>query len=167
LELLRRPLLLAFALGCATGIIASGRLSLRTVSDGVLSFAFVPAIQLAAFAIVYWTGRHRRVAFARGGDLFFAGNTPWLQWLVMFTTVCAAVAPRRLGSWVVALELSALVPITWSGYLDYQFFRKVMERSARGAVRDLLVYRAIGWTGIVLYFLGVAMWTEPVTSWFD
>jgi hypothetical protein len=38
----RRPLLLAFLLGCSVSMLASGRFTLRLIVDGTLSFAFVP-----------------------------------------------------------------------------------------------------------------------------
>ena len=41
-DLLRRPLLLLFVLGCGVSMEVSGRFSLRLIADGMISFAFVP-----------------------------------------------------------------------------------------------------------------------------
>ena len=56
----RRPVLLAFVLGCGVSLLASGRFTLRLVVDGTLSFAFVPLCELVAFAIVYRLQRGTR-----------------------------------------------------------------------------------------------------------
>jgi hypothetical protein len=53
---LRRPLLLAFTLGCAVSLLASGRLSARLIVDGAVSFAFVPVFEVLAFAALYRRG---------------------------------------------------------------------------------------------------------------
>ena len=58
--LLRRPLLLAFVLGCGVSLLASGRFTPRLVVDGTLSFAFVPVCELIAYAIVYRLQRGSR-----------------------------------------------------------------------------------------------------------
>lgn len=96
MRLLRRPLLLAFVLGCGISILASGRLTLRLIVDGMLSFAFVPACQLAGLAAVY-RARRAPLTFSEAADRFFEGNSPWL-WLLVATMAAAdgrlAVAAR-------------------------------------------------------------------------
>src|SRR5437867_1910507 len=73
--LLRRPLLLLLFLGATISALASGRFSVRLIVDGALSFAFVPAIEMAALAIVAGRrARARALPFANASDLFFAGN---------------------------------------------------------------------------------------------
>ena len=114
--LLRRPLLLAFVLGCGVSILASGRFTLRLIVDGTLSFAFVPLCELIAYAIVYRLQRGTRQAsgpasasakatadkeaghYARAVDRYFAGNTPWLWWMVALMAA-AVVQPRCRGRW--------------------------------------------------------------------
>ena len=159
--MLRRPLLLALMLGCTVSLWASGRLSVRLVADGMVSFAFVPAFQLAALLAVYWRAP-RRVSFACAADLFFAANAPWLLWRVAFAALrCLvsarhAIAPTLLQAWTV--ELSLLPTAAWSAYVDLQFFRDVLPRPNGSAARDLILHRAIGWTCTIGYFLGIAGW---------
>jgi len=160
--LVRKPLLLAFVLGCAVAALASGRLSVRLIVDGAMSFAFVPAIELAAFATVYWTGRRRRIPFARALDLFFAGNAPWLLWIVVVLALGSVVPPRQISPWILPVLVASLIPIVWSAYIDFHFFREVMGRPARGAVRDLVIHRALGWVAATVYFLGIAIWSETL-----
>ena len=55
--LARRPLFLAFVLGCGVSMLGSGRLTLRLIADGALSFAFVPLAELLGFVIAYSKSR--------------------------------------------------------------------------------------------------------------
>jgi hypothetical protein len=159
-----RPLLLAFVLGCTVSLTASGRLSVRLIADGALSFAFLPVFAIGGFSILYLAVRERPVRFARALDLFFIGQTPWLVWLIALATVCAAIEPRRLRPWIWPLELSLAIPALWSAVMDYHFFREVMARAPHAAVRDLLVYRALGWSAATAYFLGIAIWYDVVPA---
>ena len=166
--MLRRPLRLLFLVGCVVSLWASGRLSVRLIGDGVVSFAFVPVFELAALAAVYCRGS-RRVSFAHAADLFFGANAPWLLWLTAFAMLrclqssMQAIAPPMPLAW--ATELSLVPVAAWSAYIDLHFFREVLPRpggtagSARG---DLILQRAIGWTCTIGYFLGIAIWPEIV-----
>jgi hypothetical protein len=160
--LLRRPVQLVFVCGCVVSLWVSGRLSARLIADGVVSFAFVPAFQLAALAVVY-SRRPRRVSFAQAADLFFVANAPWVLWLTAFATLrcleppMQAAAPPTLLAW--AIELSLVPTAAWSVYIDLHFFREVLARPG-GSARDLILQRAIGWTCTIGYFLGLAIWPE-------
>lgn len=159
--LVRRPLVLALALGCAVSSLASGRLSVRLIADGAISFAFVPVIEIGTFAVVYLTAARKR-SFARAVDLFFAGNTPWLLWLVWIAALGAVTAPTRGASALLLLQVTAVLPASCSAYLDFHFFREVMDRPA--PARDVAVNRAIGWSCAALYFVGIAAWPY-VAEW--
>ena len=67
-SLLRKPLLLLFVLGCGVSAMASGRFSMRLIVDGAVSFAFLPALELLALAIVNATGRRRARPFSETAD---------------------------------------------------------------------------------------------------
>ena len=100
--------LLLFVLGCGLSAAATGRFTLRLIVDGMLSFAFVPAITIALLAVI---GRPSpsRLPFARAIDVFFAGYAGWLR--LARDRRCgdtAAVPPRDLGPWLIPLELSLL-----------------------------------------------------------
>jgi hypothetical protein len=159
---LRRLSFFLLVLGCTVSLLASGRLSLRLILDGVLSFAFLPATTVAGLAVVYYGHRDRALPFYRALDLFLAGLIPWFLWLLVLGTVCSFVPPRHLEPWFSPIEFSLLVPVVWSTVLDFHFFREAMGRSARAAIGDLLSYRLVAWGGATAYFFGIAIWYEIV-----
>ena len=158
--LVRKPLLLAFLLGCSVSVLASGRFSVRLITDGALSFLFVPLIEMAALALVTGTGTRRGISFKRTVDLFFTGNAPWLLWLVGFAVLGCLVTPVKMGPWILAFFAGSLIPVSWSVYIDYHFYREVMNRPPASAVRDILIHRAISWVVAGAYFFGIAIWSE-------
>jgi hypothetical protein len=154
---MRRPLLLLFLLGCVVSLQASNRLSARLIADGILSFAFIPVFELLSLAIVYRRAA-RRVPFAKAVDMFFAGNAPWVYWLLVFVAIRAVQTPEQATAWPVwwqwTVMLSLLAPIAWTSYVDLQFFRSVTADPGRRAALDLTLQRLISWTCIVGYFIG-------------
>lgn len=166
---LTRALFFLLVLGCALSFSASGRLSLRLILDGAVSFAFLPAFAVIGFAAVYFSRGDRPLPFPRALDLFLTGLSPWILWLVVFSTICAIVPPRRFGPWIWPLEISLLVPAVWSVVLDFHFFSEPLACSWRAATRDILLYRLIAWCGATAYFFGIAIWYEVVPlviGWF-
>ena len=158
-----QSLLAVFVLGCTVSLAASGRLSVRLIVDGSLSFAFLPVFAVAGFAVLYHAARAPRpVTFAPALGLFATGQAPWLLWLILLATVTAMVRPRELGPWLVPLELSLAVPAVWSGIIDFQFFRQVLARPPRAAIRDVMLYRLLAWGASTAYFLGIAIWHDVV-----
>jgi hypothetical protein len=162
--LLRRPLLLALFLGCMVSLWASGRLTLRLVVDGMVSFAFVPVFEILSLAVVYRRGP-RRVPFARAVDRFFVGNAPWLLWLLVFSALRCLQTPRQataLSLWLILTLLLSLIPAAAaSAYIDLRFFRELQPRSAAG---DLVLQRIVSWTCILGYYVGHELW-ELVAKW--
>jgi len=163
--LVRRPLLLAFAMGLTLSLDSSGRLSLRTVVDGMTSFAFLPVAEVLAVGVVYLRG-DRRVPFARVVDAFFVSNAPWLFWILAF---CLWRIPRTglqnsaSSSTLTAVVVGSLiVPACWALYLDRHFFRIVLPRPSRSVWRDLVTERAVGWILAIGWFYGIALWADAV-----
>jgi hypothetical protein len=102
-------------------------------------------------------------------DRFLAGNTHWLVWVTCVGAVFSVVPPRSVGPLVKPALFGSVVPLVWSGYLDFQFFRDVMQRGGVGARRDLVLHRLIGWSATLTYFFGIAVWHEYVLripGWF-
>ena len=164
--LLRRPLLLVFMGGCVVSLLASGRLSARLIVDGAVSFTFVPIFEVMGLAAVYRRGP-RRLTFARTVDLFFAGNAPWLLWLLGLAAFSCVQSPTQVPTWTVPptawIAVGSLVLIAvWSAYIDFRFCREVLGRPSGAALRDLVFFRAIAWSGATLYFLGYDIWPEVV-----
>ena len=160
----RQLLLFAFVFGCAVSAATSGRLTVRLIVDGMLSFAFVPIIEWLVFAAL-WRIRLRPAAReARDWSAAFAqfleGNQPWLLWLIAALAMFAVVPPRAIGPWIPPIAFSTIVPIAWSVKVDLRFFRTALARSSRAAIVDVVAFRAMAWTIGLAYFLGIAIWAE-------
>jgi len=166
-RLLRRPLLLALFLGCAVSIQASGRLSVRLIVDGIVSFAFVPVFEVLSLAVVYKRGP-RRVPFAQAVDLFCVGTTPWLLWMLAFVAVRSLQTPLQATAmpdwWALTMLLSVIPTASWAAYIDLQFFRTVLPREDGRAARDLILQRVISWTCILGWYVGHELW-EYIALW--
>jgi len=160
--LVRRPLLLLLFVGCFISLMAAGRVTVRLIIDGAISFAFGPALCLVGLAVVWRLGPRTALSFASVADAFFAGFTPWLVWLIVVGGVLGIVPPHAFGSWFFPLLTSAAVPLIWSLRIDWQFFRDRFGRSPRQALRDLAIHRAVEWIGFVAYFLGIALWYDAL-----
>jgi hypothetical protein len=127
----RRPLLLAFVLGCGVSLLASGRFTLRLVVDGTISFAFVPLCELVAFAdrlpsatAARGTFRVRLKPDTTLGAIAISRETPrgcggW--WRLM--AVIALLPARRLGSILAPLLFTSPLPIALSVRFDWRLFR--------------------------------------------
>jgi hypothetical protein len=158
--MLHGALLHVLMLGCAVSMMATGRLTVRLIVDGALSMAFGPAFVVLAFVVVFRTGTRQRVALPHAVDRFMRGNTPWLLCLIGFYAVTGFVPPRGLTPWLSTLMLMFAAALVWSLFVDFHYFRDANGRSRGGALRDVALHRAIAWTGMGVYFLGVAAWTE-------
>lgn len=162
---LRRPLFLLFAMGMLLSLHSSGRLSIRAVADGMVSFAFLPVCEVISIGVVYLSG-DRRVPFARVVDAFFVSNAPWLLWILGYAIVrvtqtpVQAAAPPAMTYMLTAASL--LVPLCWSAYLDLHFFRVVLSPTSRRGMADLLVQRGIAWAFGLSYFFGIVAWAQLV-----
>jgi hypothetical protein len=154
----RQLFLLLLLLGSFVSLAASGRLTPRLIVDGAISFWFMPAAEVAAFALVL-TRRRRTSAFAVALGDFLGGNAPWLWWLVAMGTLFSVIPPRAIGIWLMrATEASALVPFVWSWTIDVRFFQECAHQPRQAAVRSALGQRAIAWSLGIAYFFGIAIW---------
>ena len=163
----RELLLLSLALGCAVSALATGRLSARGIVDGAISFAFVPAIEVVAFWLIYRRARSRP-PFGRALGLFLAGNRPWLLWLVCMIVAGFVVWPDEpITSSSGGVSLIALIPLVpalwWSASDDLSFYRSVMKRTRHEARVDAVLFRAIAWPLAGAYYGGIAAWPIVLT----
>ena len=160
----RQLLLFAFVFGCAISGAVSGRFTARLILDGMISFAFVPIVELLAFAVMWRTrlagAADTSLGWSTAATRFFQGNRPWLLWLVGAVAVFATVPPRALGPWIRPAAVSTIIPIWWSIRVDLRFFRTELARTRRDAIVDVATFRAIAWTLGIGYFLGIAIWAE-------
>jgi len=157
---LRRPLFVAFLLGCAISLFTTRSLTLRLVGPATIYWSFVPLAEIIALAAVGWREPHA-LSFARRIDLFFTGHGPWLLWLIGLSAIWSFFLPAEAFSLTrVWLYGAAALAVAWSACIDFCFFRFVLGRSRAGAGRDLLLHRAISWSLIIAIFGAPAIWPE-------
>jgi len=166
----RGPARLLAVFGATVSLLASGRLSVRLIADGMVSFGFVPLIELAALAVVSRTRVGRapapRLPFAREVALYCSGHTPWLLWMTAVGAWFAGQPSRADGRWFWPAMAAAAIAAAWSAWIDYHFLREVLRHDARRARRALAVNRGVGWGLGIGVFLGIAIWSqyEPVVA---
>lgn len=136
-------------------MLVSGRFTVHLIVDGALSFAFVPLCELVAFAVVFRL-RRASLPFPQGVDHFFAGNTPWLWWLMAIMIATALLPVTRHGSLLAPMLITAVVPIALSMRFDLRFCREMLGRTRGQAVVDVALLRMLAWSGATAYFFGVA-----------
>jgi len=162
---LKRPLFVAFVLGCTVSLLASATLTPRLVGSASLYCCFVPFSETAALIAVCWRERYA-VSFPRTIDAFFAGHGPWLLWLIGCCAIWGFLSPAQIFiPFQVWFDGVAVIVVVWSAFIDFWFFRIVLGRSSAGAARALLAQRALSWALILLIFGQPAIAPE-VASWF-
>jgi hypothetical protein len=145
------PLFVAFTLGCAISLIASGRLPLRLVLAGTLCGSFVPILEIISLAVVC----RDVMPWRRAAELFFTGHGPWTLWLIGSATLWVLFPAPAMFRHNLSWKLSAIPVGVWSAYLDLQFFRKVCGGAA---LRRLIAQRLICWVPGLLIFVAPAGW---------
>jgi len=158
---LRRPLFVAFVLGCTISLTATGRLTLTLIAGSMVAWAFVPAFEALGFAVAT-----RRIVtplpFSRRLDAFFAGHGPWTLYAILVGAIAAFLTPWQMNAWgsvfMTAIEILGGAVAIRSWFIDVAFYRVVLNRSKREAVRDALIQRAVCWPAIGVWFAGYAAW---------
>jgi hypothetical protein len=148
----RRPLFLAFALGCAVSLIGTGALTARIVVPTTIYWAFVPLAEMAGLWVAT-RGRQTRWPFAAVIDVFFTGHAAWTLCVLAIVTMIAW-SPASLW-WMLLTKVAVpilLVVTVWSAYTDYGFFRHVMGAARGAAIRSLLIQRVISWPILIAIF---------------
>jgi hypothetical protein len=160
---LKRPLFLAFFLGCTVSFLTSGTLTMRLIGPATIYWSFVPLIEIAALAAVCWSNR-QNVPFPRLIDSFFRGYGPWLLWLAGMCAIWACLSPpAKSFDWTVSivwLGAGGALAVAWSLYVDFSFFRSVLRRSPAGAARELALQRLISWSLIMSIIAAPTIWSD-------
>jgi hypothetical protein len=161
---LRRPLLVAFVLGCGVSLMTSGRLTLRLALPATLYWTFVPVCEIASLALV---ARRRKMPFAHLIDSYFQSHTAWLVWVMAFAAIWAFFPAPTVYSWVFQKSLlyaSAGLVFAWSAYVDFGFFRRVLGRPPVHAARDLAIQRLLCWAMGLAIFVAPAGWQVAASA---
>jgi hypothetical protein len=151
--LVARPLLVALVVGTVVTLTNAGQLFPTLLLGSVISWSWVPALQLAAAAALIAVVRRRPVPLSSAVDLFFRGHLPWSLWLMGLAAVLMVRFPQGLNgaSNLRPLFLSALVPIAWTWVITFCFCRTVLALSRARAVAWTLAYQAVIWSSAYLY----------------
>jgi hypothetical protein len=157
---LRRPMFVAFVLGCMVSLVTSQRLTLRHVADGTINASLILLGQIAALAVL--RGRERTLSFSRAIDLYFMGYGPWLLWILGFSAAWSFASPVQAfaSGGMRTILPAACVAAIWSGYIDFCFFERVLQRSAARAAWDLMRLGVISWSVSIVIFGGGPLWSE-------
>jgi hypothetical protein len=160
---LRRPLFLAFFIGCTVSFLTAGTLTLRLLAPAMIFWSFVPIVEVVALAAVCWKDR-TDISFASLVDTFFAGYKRWFLWLagmsVIWTLTSPSAKPLDWTVSVVWLIGGVVIALVWFLYIDFHFFRSVLKRSPALARRQMVIQRLISW-GPILAVLGApTIWSE-------
>jgi hypothetical protein len=158
---LRRPLFVAFVIGCTVSLIATGRLTLTLVAGSMVGWAFVPLFEILGFAVA--AGRRANdVSFSRSLDAFFVGHRPWTLLTIAFGATASFLPPWYVNAWSFALvtgfEVLAVLVAIRSWFIDVGFYRDVLGRSPRDATRAAIIQRLICWPATCAWFFGYAAW---------
>jgi hypothetical protein len=160
---LRRPLLLLLFIGCAVSFLTSHILTLRLVLPGAINWSFVPAVEIGALAVVCRRDR-RTVLFPQLIDSFFRGYRPWMLWLSGICAIWCLLSPAAKPlDWSISvawLDGGAVVAIAWSLYIDFCFFRSVLQRNRFRAARDLTLQRLLSWSPIMAVVAAPTIWSD-------
>ena len=160
---LKRPLLLAFFLGCTVSFLTSGTLTLRLIGPAMIYWSVVPFIEIATLAAVCWSNR-QAIPFPRLIDSFFRGYGPWLLWLVVMCAIWFFLSPSAKsfdGTVSIAwLGAGGALAVAWSLYIDFSFFRSVLRRSPAGAARALALQRLLSWSLIMAIIAAPTIWSD-------
>jgi hypothetical protein len=159
-DALRRPLFMAFWFGCMISLVTSQRLTMRHVTGGMTHASLLLLGQIAALAIV--AGRERKISFPRTINIFFAGYGPWTLWIILFSSVWAFMSKGHAGRFAgpgSILPTAGLVAL-WSGYINFRFFERVLQRKRARAVWNVVQLAVMCWILCVLVFGYGVLWSE-------
>jgi hypothetical protein len=159
----RRPLSVAFFLGCTVSFLTVRTLTLRLIVPEMISWAFVPVVEIAALAAV--CGRHRQhIPFAELIDSFFRGYSPWLLWMTGLCAIWSLLSPASKSlDWTISIAWllgGVVLAAAWSLFIDFRFFRSVLQRSRAVAMRQLALHRFISWTLILTVIGAPTIWSD-------
>ena len=152
---LRRPLLVAAAVGVSVAIAATGRASPALVLSTTVTWSYLVVLQLAIALPFVAPAARRSMGLARALDLFFASHAPWS----LFVLAVAAWSSTGFAGSVWPPLLAAIVPIALTARIVYAFFIEVMGTDRHAAARLTFLHQAItGAIFIAINFVASAIW---------
>lgn len=150
---LGRPALVALVVGALITLGNAGQLLPTLLVGSVLSWSWVPALQLVVSAPLIAAARRRKVALSAAIDLFFMGHLPWSLWLLALAGWLLARFPQGLSgaSNLRGMAATALLPILWTWVITFSFCRTVLALPRWLCAVWVLAYQAVLWGCAYLY----------------
>jgi hypothetical protein len=152
---LRRPIVIATALGCMASVLATGTGTLRLVVPATLYWSYAPLLQCGALGVVLLTLRERQQRTGATFDVYFAGRAAMVLLQLIIVGTLASVRPDLGWTFLTTAGIAAtLAVLAWSARIDYCFFRDFLRQTPLASVFKLLILRLIVWP-LVFGVIGV------------
>jgi hypothetical protein len=151
--LLRRPLFLTLVMASVAAMLTSGAVPVRLVFSVSLYWCFVPIVEVIALLLV--TASRQEAAGARSTtiDVYFMGHAAWTLALLAIGLTLSSAPASTIWPMVTTVVPAILAGvIAWSAYVDYWFFRTVLNAPSRRAIRDTAMVRLITWPIVFIVF---------------
>ena len=136
----------------ALSFVAAGRLTAKLVIGSALAWAMAPLLQIAV-AMGARRFLRARLPWKRTLDLHFAGNGPWLLFVLGGAGMCLfapdVYAAFRASLTTFALPGGLLVAALWSWFLTYAFYRSAVKTSRRLAFM-LVAFEVLAKTALIV-----------------
>jgi hypothetical protein len=162
---LERPALVAVIVGTAVTLSSADRVPIGLVAMAILTWSFVPMLQLLVGAIVSGIAPARSISMARSSELLFMAHLPWSLWVLVMTGLPAfTYVPLPQSVQVVSL----LIPGVWTSMIVLAFCRAVLGCATRGARWLTALHQTMIWIlffGYVFIVSGVWARTLAMVGW--
>lgn len=144
---------LLFVIGATVAVTATGRLAPIELVVAMVSFAYVPLIQLLAVAFAVRTVS-RTTPLARAFAFHLAGRGPWLVVMLVLAAICLLVPSPATVLFAVVPGL-VLFAFGWEGVLTYACFRRGLGFASGRAATATGLYTMSLTALVIVYFLGM------------
>ncbi len=157
---LERPALVAVIVGTAVTLSSADRVPIGLVAMAILTWSFVPMLQLLVGAIVSGIAPDQVDHMARSSELLFMAHLPWSLWVLVMTGLPAfTYVPLPQSVQVVSL----LIPGVWTSMIVLAFCRAVLGCATRGARWLTAAHQTMTWIIFFGYvFLVSGLWARTL-----
>jgi hypothetical protein len=159
-ELAARSLLVVLVLGTSVALAATGRVSLGLVLSCSLCWSLPLLAQALALAVV---ARPSPLPYRRLLELFLLAHAPWSLWLLCYSLAAALTFPEGSAAWTglaAYAVATALIPLVWTSWIVFCFFRTVLSLPTRRALLKTIGYELVVWSAALAY-VSFAVALEP------
>lgn len=144
---------LLFVIGATVALTATGRLAPIELVVAMVSFAYVPVIQLLSVALALRVSSPT-TPLTRAFAMHLVGRGPWLVVMLVLSTICLLVPSPASVLFAVAPGL-VLFAFGWASVLTYACFRRGLGLARTRAAVATGLYTLSLTALVVAYFLGM------------